>query len=179
MFWCTTVGSVWIRTLFGLAMLWFVHIVRSSYTSQSRHSECDGVSHNRLLDCLLNLYFKCRHQSSASLAFVRRNHPWLVDYPHKTPIIREMFPLDDVIMRIIFYSYILTLTLQIMMHPFVGEPRQHWLKLWFVACIATPLNNTNADFLSIGSLETNFNDYSIKRQTFWNVENAFKWKCRL
>ena len=39
-----------------------------------------------------------KHQSSASLAFVRRIHRWPVNYPHKGPVTRQMFPIDDVIM---------------------------------------------------------------------------------
>ena len=39
-----------------------------------------------------------RHQSSASLAFVRGIHPWLVNFPHKRPVTRKMFPLDDIFM---------------------------------------------------------------------------------
>ena len=38
-------------------------------------------------------------QSSASLAFVRGIHRWTVNYPHKGPVTRKMFPFDDVIMR--------------------------------------------------------------------------------
>ena len=39
-----------------------------------------------------------KHQSSASLAFVRRIHRWLVNSPHQWPVTRKMFPFDDVIM---------------------------------------------------------------------------------
>ena len=39
-----------------------------------------------------------KHQSSASLAFVRGIHRWPVNSPHKWPITRKMFPSDDVIM---------------------------------------------------------------------------------
>ena len=38
-----------------------------------------------------------KHQSSASLAFVRRIHRWPVNSPHKWPVMRKMFPFDDVI----------------------------------------------------------------------------------
>ena len=38
-----------------------------------------------------------KHQSSASLAFVRSIHWWLVNSPHKGPVTRKMFPVDDVI----------------------------------------------------------------------------------
>ena len=39
-----------------------------------------------------------KHQSSASLAFVRGIHRWPVNSPHKWPVTRKMFPFDDVIM---------------------------------------------------------------------------------
>ena len=39
-----------------------------------------------------------KHQSSASLVFVRGIHRWPVNFPHKWPVTRKMFPLDDCIM---------------------------------------------------------------------------------
>ena len=39
-----------------------------------------------------------KHQSSASLAFVRWIHRGPVNSPHKWPVTRKMFPFDDVIM---------------------------------------------------------------------------------
>ena len=39
-----------------------------------------------------------KHQSSASLAFVRGIHRWPVNSPHKGPVTRKLFPFDDVIM---------------------------------------------------------------------------------
>ena len=39
-----------------------------------------------------------KHQSSASLAFVRGSHRGPKNSPHKWPVTREMFPFDDVIM---------------------------------------------------------------------------------
>ena len=41
-----------------------------------------------------------KHQSSASLAFVREIHRGPVNFPHKWPVTRKMFPFDDVIMSI-------------------------------------------------------------------------------
>ena len=41
-----------------------------------------------------------KHQSSASLAFVRGIHQWPVNSPHKGPVTRKMFPFDDVIIHI-------------------------------------------------------------------------------
>ena len=40
-----------------------------------------------------------KHRSSASLAFVRGIHRWPVNSPHKEPVMRKMFPFDDVIMK--------------------------------------------------------------------------------
>ena len=39
-----------------------------------------------------------KHQSSASLAFVRGIYRGPVNSPHKWPVTRKMFPFDDVIM---------------------------------------------------------------------------------
>ena len=55
----------------------------------------------RLHDCLLDRLFWRRskkHQSSASLAFVRGIHRGPVNSPHKWPVTRKMLPFDDVIM---------------------------------------------------------------------------------
>ena len=41
-----------------------------------------------------------KHQSSASLAFVREIHRGPVNFPHKWPVTRKMFPFDDVIMQL-------------------------------------------------------------------------------
>ena len=45
-----------------------------------------------------------KHQSPASLVFVRENHRWLVNSPHKGPVTRKMFPFDDVIMPYQIYK---------------------------------------------------------------------------
>ena len=47
-----------------------------------------------------------KHQSSASLAFMRGIHRWPVNSPHKWPVTRKMFPFDDANMgRINFNLY--------------------------------------------------------------------------
>ena len=40
-----------------------------------------------------------KHESSASLAFVRGIHRWPVNSPHKWPVTGKLFPFDDVSMR--------------------------------------------------------------------------------
>ena len=49
--------------------------------------------------CVSSGAYQRRHQSSASLAFVRGIHRWPVNSPHKRPVMRKMFPFDDVIMQ--------------------------------------------------------------------------------
>ena len=39
-----------------------------------------------------------KHQSSASMTFIRGIHRWPVNSPHKGPITRKMFTFDDIIM---------------------------------------------------------------------------------
>ena len=45
-----------------------------------------------------------KHQSSASLAFVWEIHRISVNSPHKWPVMRKLFPFDDVIMDEIFLT---------------------------------------------------------------------------
>ena len=45
-----------------------------------------------------------KHQSPASLAFVRGIHRGPVNSPHKWPVTRKMFPFDDAIMVDTIYS---------------------------------------------------------------------------
>ena len=58
-----------------------------------RHNGHDGVSNHQPHHCLLTVYSGAdqrKHQSSASLAFMRRIH--------RGPVARKMFSFDDVIM---------------------------------------------------------------------------------
>ena len=50
-----------------------------------------------------------KHQSSASLAFVRGIHRWPVNSPHKGPVTRKVFPFDDVNMNILWMAHTLTM----------------------------------------------------------------------
>ena len=56
-----------------------------------------------------------KHQSSASLAFVRGIHQWPVDSLHKGQITPKMFPFDDVI----------TLKTGLMASSWPGRPAKH------------------------------------------------------
>ena len=67
---------------FGLLQL------QKKLTLQWRHNGRNGVSNQR------------KHQSSASLAFVRGIHRSPANSPHEWPVTRKMFPFDDAIMII-------------------------------------------------------------------------------
>ena len=85
---------------------------------QWRHNKRDGVSNHRCFDWLLNRLFRHRskkHQSSASLAFVRGIHRWPVDSPHNGPATLKMLPFDDVIV----------FSLQILFLSPTNSPRRH------------------------------------------------------
>ena len=63
-------------------------------TLEWRHNGRGGISNHQPHDCLLNRLFRPdqrKHQSSASLAFVRGIHRWPVNSPHKWPEKRKMF----------------------------------------------------------------------------------------
>ena len=89
---------------------------------QWRHNERDGVSHHQPHDCLLNHFLKAqikKHQSSASLTFVRGIHWWPVNSPHKGPVTRKRFPFDYVTMTIV--------TFYVTSFPGCRLPTRHWL----------------------------------------------------
>ena len=71
----------------------FFHRYRlGANTLQWRHNERDATFYSGTDET--------KHQSSASLAFVRGIHRWPVNSPHKGPVTRNMFPFDDVIMML-------------------------------------------------------------------------------
>ena len=76
-----------------------------------------------------------KHQSSASLAFVRGIHRGLVNSPHKWPVTRKKFPFDDVIMlkcicfRRVWKYGVASLSLFIFMVGWVGAYYKY-LMLW-------------------------------------------------
>ena len=75
-----------------------------------------------------------KHQSSASLAFVRGIHRWPVNSHHKGPVTRKMLPFDDVIMfKWKFWLVVLKLNSAI----------DGWGIYCEIACIGSSLDFTN------------------------------------
>ena len=65
-----------------------------------RHNGRDSVSHHQPHDCLLNRLFRHRSKKTSKLrvtGLCAGNLPGPVNSPHKWPVTRKMFPLDDVI----------------------------------------------------------------------------------
>ena len=81
-----------------------------------------------------------RHQSSASLAFLRGIHPGPVNSPHKWPVMRKMFPFDDVIMCGFWIVKIDTVVSEI---HFVQDLGPFW-----VYCCGTRIKQASADLRS-------------------------------
>ena len=66
-----------------------------------RHNDHDGVSNHQHHGCLLNRLFIRRSKKTSKLRVTGLcvgNSPGPVTSPHKWPVTRKMFPLDDVIM---------------------------------------------------------------------------------
>ena len=80
--------------------LWYGSLEKTPITLstlQLRHNDCDCVSITGDSIVFWTVYsHQWKHQSSASLAFVR----WPVNFPHCGPVTRKMFPFDDVIMNL-------------------------------------------------------------------------------
>ena len=122
-----------------------------------------------------------KHQSSASLAFVRWIHQRPVNSPHKWPVTREMFSLNDVIMlrrcKPAFPTHV-SIT-----RPRVTEPRC-WT-LW--VCTETPARISFAGVfrLGINSLPPGRFEWNFREEIFmlnllidgWGIPSdiALRW----
>ena len=71
-----------------------------------------------------------KHQSSTSLAFVWGTHRGPVNSPHKRPVTRKMFPLDDVIMWYQICSLLVQVTARRLLgHKSSPEPSDAFMRL--------------------------------------------------
>ena len=76
---------------------------RHGITLQWRHNGCDCVSNHQPHDCLFNRLFGLRSNKTSKLhvtGLCTGNSPEPVNSPHKWPVMRKMFPFDDVIMTL-------------------------------------------------------------------------------
>ena len=75
------------------------------YTLRWSHHGHDDVSNHQPHHCLLNHLFWCRSKRTSKIrvtGLCARNSPGTGEFPHKWPVTRKMFPLDDIIMRLLY-----------------------------------------------------------------------------
>ena len=112
--------------------LWYMHTHYSDVMMSAMASQITSVS--IVCSIVHSGADQIKHQSSASLAFVRGIRRSPVNSPHKGPVTRKMFPIDDVIMVLLFlwlcyeflvYSYRwLSARLQCLVHRGVRDKRR-------------------------------------------------------
>ena len=95
-----------------------IFILRQAPISPYRVSHYDDVIMSTIASQITSLTIvystvyssadQSKHQSSASLAFVWEIHRGPVNFPHKWPVTRKMFPFDDVIMKILGICFVAT-----------------------------------------------------------------------
>ena len=95
---------------------------------------------------------KKKHQSSASLVFVRGIHRWPVNSPHKGPVTRKTLPFDDVIMYVMIFCTLThhTLPATLLMKWYEGT-------YWAEKCIFRHWNTTNPPLVPLLLTWINFN----------------------
>ena len=133
--------------------------------------------------------YQRKHQSSASLAFVRGIHRWPVNSPHKGLVTQKMVPFDDVIMNLLknddeqtgmYAKYVSNMTRKVTMLP-------HFARFNFVMYGKIVfLNNTlkNERYKAVNCFNKG-NDipfpknYASQKQQVWvlkdRVPNNFGW----
>ena len=103
-----------------------------------------------------------KHQSSASLAFVRGIHRWPVNSSHKGPVTRKMFPFDDVIMMH-YLSFV----------SWAHRSPQHWRFIFYQVKQAV---EQIFGFLIIWDATTLMRHYFDMRGIYrWPVNSPHKW----
>ena len=81
----------WVLWLWATSLLHYIHVIMGDMASQI-------TSLTIVCSTVYSGADQRKHQSSASLSFVRGIHRWPVNSLHKWPVTRKMFPFDDVIM---------------------------------------------------------------------------------
>ena len=85
-----------------ILFIWQLFFDLVDITLQWRHNERHCVSNQRLFDCLLNRLLRCRLMKTSRLRITglcEWNLPVTSEFPHKGPVTRKKFPMDDVTMR--------------------------------------------------------------------------------
>ena len=86
-----------------------VKVTKHDPSLQWRHNEREGVTNHRRIDCLLNCLFRRRSKKTPKIRVTRLCEGirrWLVDSPRKGPVMRIIFPFDDIIIYGALYCMI-------------------------------------------------------------------------
>ena len=100
----------------------------NEYPLQWRHNESENVSNHQLLYWLINCWLRRRWKKPSKLhvtGLCAGIHRWPVNFPHKMPVTRKMFPFDDIIMQF-NYGYKFSRTTDTHTHIF-DRSRLLWL----------------------------------------------------
>ena len=117
-----------------------------------------------------------KHQSSASLAFVRGIHRRPVDSPHKGPVTGKMYRFDDVITKCLIFKSVIYLV-KAYINPSKDIDTGHVIRLDFIMCIdhycGCKLNITYNP--SIFSLSRNTSTYRNKSYDIYQDYSCCKY----
>ena len=108
-----------------------------------------------------------KHQSPASLAFVRGIHRGPVNSPHKGPVPRKTFPFDDVIMRSLDYQVVRRLTsksAEVLKSRDMGLDLSDRCHIWYAS-----LQQMHRDPCKISERQDYFNT--------WSRHSSFRERC--
>ena len=115
--------------------------------------------------------YQRKHQSSASLAFVRGIHRWSVNSPHKGSVTRKRFPFDDVIIEWVKYP---------ILH---AKTKLFLVDLWATTPNCFMINSIGTN-LRFSCCNVNMQRYDTNAFCLSNFDNLFKfsnlayvWQC--
>ena len=94
LFRCRSKKTPKLRVLFPVVLL-TIALITNHYNCVTMRAMASQITS---LTIVYSTVDERKHQSSASLAFVKGIHRWPVNSQHNGPVARKMFPFDDVIM---------------------------------------------------------------------------------
>ena len=130
-------------------------LLRINNLWQWRHNVRDGVSNHRHLDCLLNRLFMSTSKKASKL---RITGLCGVNFQHKRPVTRKMFPFDDIIMYNANYSQV-----EEVIGEYVPWHGRHWLEA------------SSKRFRMISFVLTHWGRYKMAAFSQTTSWNAFSW----
>ena len=80
-------SNIFVNTMPTDSLAWYY----SDITMSVMASQITSSEHSIVCSIIFSGANQRKRQSSASLAFVRGIHQWLVDSPHKEPVVQKMF----------------------------------------------------------------------------------------